>query len=325
MPILSNLSPTPVIGALSHARLSSYRRFFGTLSDAELLGLYAWNEELSASLFRTISLVEIVLRNQFHRQLSNSYGVTGTAGSRDWYLHVRLTTDSKKNVDKVLFRRRGAAQIPRTPVPSPDDVVSKLTFGFWPHLLDATHDTLGHRVPWGNLLAAMLPGHRYTLPSYWIRQKHQDEFFARLDLCNELRNRIAHHEPIWKLGPLLQEARARPGSVPAIVALAPATPADALARLRLLHDRIIELLGWLSPDLYAAYMGSETQMRTLALLDERALRHYKNRRMLAQVDVSRFRGGKGMRQLIRYASRNRQPMHLTEGGASMGHWICPIR
>ena len=106
MPLLSTPSPTPVIGALSHARLSSYRAFFAATGDSELLGLYAWNEELSACLFRTISLVEVVLRNQFHRQLSAHYGVNGSPGSRDWYLHLQLTPDSRKNIDKILFRRR---------------------------------------------------------------------------------------------------------------------------------------------------------------------------------------------------------------------------
>lgn len=36
------------VQALSHARLSNYRSFFGAADDAEALGLYQWNEEMSA-------------------------------------------------------------------------------------------------------------------------------------------------------------------------------------------------------------------------------------------------------------------------------------
>ena len=43
------------VQALSHARLSNYRSFFGATDDAQALGLHQWNSELSAELFRTIS------------------------------------------------------------------------------------------------------------------------------------------------------------------------------------------------------------------------------------------------------------------------------
>jgi hypothetical protein len=326
MPIHSNhASTTILISALSRPRLSSYKAFFGQPSDAELLGLYAWNEEVSAALFRMISLIEIVLRNQFHRTLSANYGIAGSSSSKDWYRHLLLTSESKKKVEKILFRRANGQLIPRTPFPTPDDVVSKVTFGFWPHLLDVAQDAAGQQVKWGKLLPSVFPGHRYPLEAYWKKQAHQDALFARLDLCNELRNRIAHHEPIWKLGALMEETRERPNRQRTQIAPAPATPADAIARLNLVYDHLCELLGWLSQDMLGATRGSESDARLRMLLTERAATHYRLRRPTASVDVSRFRGGRGMRQLLRYAARNRQPMHLTEGSASLGHWICPPR
>ena len=53
------------VQALSHARLSNYRSFFGAADDAQALGVYQRNTVLSVELFRTIKLVEIVLRNGF--------------------------------------------------------------------------------------------------------------------------------------------------------------------------------------------------------------------------------------------------------------------
>ncbi|MDT9120960.1 hypothetical protein RSW84_26335, partial [Escherichia coli] len=86
-----------------------------------------------------------------------------------------------------------------------------LTFGFWPRLLDLKKDALHQNIDWGSILLDVLPGHPQRQATHWAKQKHQDGLFARLDLCNGLRNRIAHHEPIWKLGELMTEGRPRPG------------------------------------------------------------------------------------------------------------------
>lgn len=314
-----------ILEALSHPRLSSYRRFFKASTDAEAIGLYQWNEELSGALFRAVSLVEIVLRNQFHRALSTSYGVSGSTTSRDWYQHLTLNATSSKKIREVLSYKSRGTWLPKVPVPSPDDVVSKLTFGFWPHLLDVARDSAGGSVPWGALLLQILPGHRQRQASYWNKQSHQDALFARLDLCNELRNRIAHHEPVWKLGPLMDEARARPGRPLSQVAPAPSTPADALARLRLIYDRLIELLGWLSPSVAKAYAGGEIDARCNMLLAAKTLAHFQARRLPAEIDLAKLIGKRELRKVMKYASRNRQPIHFRDGLISLGHWSCPIK
>lgn len=324
--IQSNSQPLPaLIDALSHPRLSSYRKFFAAASDAEALGLYQWNEDLSAALFRSISLIEIVLRNQFHKTLSGKYGVIGSTVSRDWYLHLALNPQSKSKIDAVLYTRKGKQLLPRTPVPSADDVISKLTFGFWAHLLDVSADAAGQPVPWGQLILDIVPGHRQKQETYWRKVVHQDALFARIDLCNELRNRIAHHEPIWKLGQLMEEARPRPGKAVTVAAPAPTTLPDALTRLTLVYERLLELLGWLSPAMLAAFIGSEMDARCKTLLSQRAVDHYRACRPLTEIDVVRFKGSRGMRDLLRYSARNRQPLHLKDGGKSLGHIVCPIR
>lgn len=329
--MVSSINPgsaAALVAALSTARLSNYRRFFGAASDEEAVGLYAWNEDLGAALFKAFSLLEVVLRNQFHSGLSATYGANGYAGSRDWYLHLQLSKHSSKNVQELLsYRKRVRGQwvfMPRSPVPTPDDVVSNLTFGFWQHLLDVTHDTAGARVSWGHLLPSILPGHRQQQHTFWRQQANQDSLFARIDLLKDLRNRIAHHEPLWKLGPLQFESRERPSHPPrAIVLPAPATPGDAVSYLQLLYDRLLELLQWLSPAVHQSYVGSETDMRCRSILTLRSLEHYRQRRPVGKVDITAFGAPRAMRQLIRYATRQRQPLHLVQGANSMGHWICP--
>ncbi len=309
----------PFVDAISHARLSNYRTFFSPADDNETLGLYQWNDDVSGSLFRAMSLLEIVLRNQFHKALGSRYGAVGPTGGKDWFNHLTLNPDSRDKVKKITHRKRHGTWLPRNPMPSPDDVVSKLTFGFWSHLLDVTTDATGQSLKWGDILVDVLPGHRMRLPTQW-KQSERDALFARLDLCNEVRNRIAHHEPIWKLGPLMQEARARTGVTPTIVAPAPPTPADAVDRLAVYYSRMVELLKWLSPDVAAAYRGCESDARCRMLLTHEALEHYRRRRSLGEVQLNQFLGERRLAKVLKYASRHRQPVVLKRGEAVVGYW-----
>jgi hypothetical protein len=310
------------IQALSHARLSNYRSFFGATDDGEALGLYQWNDDLSAGIFSTIKQLEVVLRNQFHHAMSQRYGAAGGQGSKDWYAHVALNSKSKDKIKGITHHYRGSQLVPRVPAPSPDDVVSGLTFGFWPRLLDLTVDIHQQPVAWGPILVDVLPGHRQRQASYWAKPKHRDALFARLDLCNELRNRIAHHEPIWKLGPLMAERRSRHGSPVAIEAPAPTTPADALNRLRLLYDRVTELLGWLSPAVAAKYMASDIHLRCLNLLQIDTLRDYRRALPPAEIDLAIVPNLRSLRKALRYAARRRQPVLIKDGHRLIGNLSC---
>lgn len=310
------------IQALSHARLSNYRSFFGATDDAQALALYQWNDELSAALFRTISLVEIVLRNQFHKAFSLRYGAAGGHGSRDWYAHVALSTLSQNKIKDITHYKQGQQFLPRVPAPSPDDVISGLTFGFWPHLLDLTKDVLHQPIDWGPIILEVLPGHRQRLVTQWAKPKHRDVLFARLDLCNELRNRIAHHEPIWKLGPLMNEGRPRKGKPLTVQLPAPTTPEDALTRLRMLYSRVTELLGWLSPDMATQHAVSELHLRCLSLLQPETLRVYQYAKPPAEIDLTTVPNLRALRKALRYAARHRQPVLIKDGHRVIGHLTC---
>ena len=121
------------ITAISAPRLGGYRRFFQPVPDLELMGIYRWNEDVCAAFARNLAWVEIVLRNRFHTTFSQRYGTLGTAASRNWYDHLNLSAHSRESIRKIARSQRGR---PRSPPPVPDDVIAKLTFGFWPALLD---------------------------------------------------------------------------------------------------------------------------------------------------------------------------------------------
>ena len=164
----------------------------------------------------------------------------------------------------------------------------------------------------------VLPGHRQRQADHWRKTNPRDALFARLDLCNELRNRIAHHEPIWKLGPLLSESRPRSHVQRTIQAPAPTTPTDALARLQLLYGRVTELLVWLEPDVAAQHISSETHLRCLNLLQPETLRAYQQALPFAEIDLATLRNLRTLRKTLRYAARHKQPVLIKDGSRLIG-------
>jgi hypothetical protein len=107
-------------------------------------------------------------------------------------------------------------------------VIAELMFGFWRFLLDARHS--------GTLWA---PALRHAFPH--LRPKVRTEVYDRVERLNLLRNRIAHHEPIYHV-PLDQRWQdlltvagwicpttaawiSSSSSVPAVLAANPSPPA----------------------------------------------------------------------------------------------------
>lgn len=296
---------------ISAPRLSSYKVMFSPANDYEIYGIYCWNEAISAALFRLISITEVVMRNRFHRVISNHMCQSSTIGSPDsnnWYENAQLNLSSKsqgKIKSELMIYSRGN-WIPKSRAPSPNDVISKMTFGFWPALLDAT-------LPWGDLLPHILPGHRHShVQNFWRKQSRQDFLYARLTLTNNMRNRIAHFEPIWKLGDLLEERRHRHNRAPLITHPKPQTPQEAINRLKLIHDRIVELLGWLSPDRKHDYEISYVRDHILWLCSINGIEAYKRNAPGDRISASRFK-----REIASIVRRGNKAS-MTKNGAIIG-------
>ena len=274
---------------ISPARLSSYHLFFKPTCDEELFGVYCWNIQLSSCFYNLISIVEVTLRNRIHFALSNHI-LPGT-NSFPWYNHLNLHPKTENKIKEIThYKRRGRGQwIPKKPAPSPDDVVSRLTFGVWKNLLDVQYDQKGNSIPWGSLIPNILVNHRTKTSSFWGRQKNQDFLFARIGLVGNLRNRICHFEPIWKQGDLMEERRFRPGIRLSTEHNAPTTVAESIARLRLLHSRTVELLFWLSKSRASDYTTSENCKKFLAICSGIGLTHYKNLAPHIEININNLK------------------------------------
>ena len=259
---------------ISHARLSSYKNFFGCDSVEDVYGIYCWNEAISGNLFRLISITEIVMRNRFHSALSqhafNQQSI-GSYTANDWYLYISLGFKSSEKIYNIRHKRIGKGKfVLKNPEPTSNDVVSQLTFGFWNKLLNSS-------LPWGNLIPEIVPGHRHKTSSHWSKQNNQDKLYARIETVNDLRNRIAHFEPIWKQKDLKEERRQRQNKPKlSVVMPAPKNSLEALERLILLHDRTVELLHWFSPSRAKDYQTSYVKSHFDWLCSKEGLDSYLN-------------------------------------------------
>ena len=159
---------------VSTERLYPYREATGH-DPAAALRLYAWNAAISAALYVPLQGVEITLRNALHQELAKVYGAS-------WYTNPEtgLTSTETRRIDQAMVN------LTRSGKPtSPDRVLAELSFGFWVSLL-------GHGPDYEMKLWRPALYKAFSHAKLSRRQAH-----TPLDLLRTLRNRIAHHEPIF--------------------------------------------------------------------------------------------------------------------------------
>ena len=162
---------------LSQTRLHSYLIVTdGDLSNALLL--YLWNSQVSAAFLEVLSSVEIVVRNSWHRHLQNAS--KEKTGSSIWHEGYRVPLNGYSHRDLQQARERLKA---RGKVANSDQVVAELNFGFWRFLVAKQYRT----TLWP------LAG-KYAFPN--IDPSQIQELSTVMGRLHDLRNRIAHHEPI---------------------------------------------------------------------------------------------------------------------------------
>lgn len=165
---------------LSAERLRSYLAMAAGDLDAAIL-LYEWNCAISAALFEVLGDVEVIVRNALHDSLTSWHAHGSFAG--EWYdnEHGLLAPQAVVYITAARIRLEKR----RKPI-SPGAVVAELNFGFWRFLLTKKYaSTL-----WSVVGKTAFPALDHGRP---------EVFRARMARLHDLRNRIAHHEPIhWR-------------------------------------------------------------------------------------------------------------------------------
>jgi hypothetical protein len=162
---------------VSRPRLDRYRR--GDAADIDAVADYLWNVALSESLYPSLAMLEVSLRNSIHRVLSD---LTGT---EMWFEHVLRPGEVSR-----YYRLRDDLQTKLKHPPGADKLVSELSFGFWVSLLTQPY----HQRIWAPNRASML---KRAFPQMPRLPNARRVVHWRCNMMRVLRNRIMHHEPIF--------------------------------------------------------------------------------------------------------------------------------
>jgi hypothetical protein len=173
-----------IIETISPPRFGEYLRSSGG-DEMAALRLYLYNASVSAEFFRYLQLLEVGLRNALNRELASRYGLL-------WYERhdINLSPQTLLLVEKAARVLRDQ----RKPA-SPGRIVAELSFGFWVKLLGPGWKNRYEHSLWIPALHKAFAGARAdsALPSFTRK-----DIFQPIEALLLFRNRIAHHEPIYR-------------------------------------------------------------------------------------------------------------------------------
>ena len=167
---------------LSLPRMTPYVRAAGP---GGALDLYRWNCRVGTALFEPIGWFEIAWRNAVDAAIT-----ARRSGALHWLLDptfpLQQATRSKIARAVATVRRGGTAE------PVPGQIIAELSLGFWrfPTMRGYTATV------WAPYLSRAFP--------HALHRPQREEVDARLQPIILLRNRIAHHEPVFGQPDLLR-------------------------------------------------------------------------------------------------------------------------
>jgi len=289
---------------ISKPRLDSYRGYFQARTLDEAIGLYMWNTELSASFSTLISLFEVALRNQVHRAMSLHYS-NGASASIHWYdrIYGSLKPATKSKIEEVRHEWVGRTRRLRNPQPSADEIVSRVSFGFWPGILS----TIDRRVNYADkIYPAIFPHHALSAtPTDWLDHGNRTAALAFIYELNTFRNRLAHHEPLWKFAALHDQAGrlTHPSTT---------TLQGSIARFNRLLSLIDAALQAMTPSFQADLIESSWSKRIKYLLSNRGVLRY---RMLNHCPTPTMIEPRDLQRNFHLVVRKNQPVYVRLAGS----------
>ncbi|WP_354677499.1 CAAX protease [Cupriavidus plantarum] len=187
---------------ITATRLKSYETVFGTHDDLELVGAYLWNSAVAATFLPVLSAAEITLRNAVDAALRPALGEfwwrATTLHFRSFKIDGPVPGDVKGLRDnfaaatKLVKRDRKDRYGRADYAPSHHDIIAKTNFSTWEYILSS--DFAGDNLIWPKHLGKVFAG-PWPFPKARKTLTH-----ARLLVSNLrcFRNRLSHHEPLWK-------------------------------------------------------------------------------------------------------------------------------
>ncbi len=207
-----------ILNELARPRLATYLTPLGHVQTKDSTRSHFLLNDISQHFYVPLQLIEIVLRNKIHQHASQALK------RDDWYDILPAT---KVSQDMVVEAKRLAATEVNGRQITPDDVVCRLMFGFWAYMLDTPYRNTkdSQRFIWSqHEFKRVFDGAPAGITISIVMQ--------RLKNLNDLRNRLFHHEPIWRS----PKAQSLDG---------------AIQVLKHKYADMLDVLRWMSPDLHS--------------------------------------------------------------------------
>ena len=170
---------------LSPPRLARYETAVGLTGpeDTRAIELYAWHAQVSAALLAPLHICEVVIRNGISEALEARYGARWP-WSPGFEQSLPPTVQRSRDYQPLLDITKIRANFHTT-----GKVIPELKFVLWQKMFTARHDA---RL-WIPHLLRVFPNLDQTQSVQTLRKR----IYADLEQIRALRNRIAHHEPIF--------------------------------------------------------------------------------------------------------------------------------
>lgn len=181
--------------SITPTRLGTYLRAAGYQHDRALI-LYLWDRDLAVAFMSDLAILEVALRNAMSARLEARWGP-------HWYRNPDLPLDDRSAgmLHQAWKSLKGQQESGR--------MIAQCMFGFWRSLLDKGDHTgreprrfrCDYETLWRGVLDKAFPGGKAQAQAdrrRWNR-KYALDIVSRI---NDLRNRVAHHEPLINGFPL---------------------------------------------------------------------------------------------------------------------------
>lgn len=324
---------------ISKERLDIYTKHLKVRND-QVISAYQWNKNLAGSILPALHCLEVTLRNAISCAIQENPppgAINLYSTGSDWIFsfmeymgkktipnHQRFTkiARSGQQVDaqgyvldkfnkRLIVKRAWEEQkvfdasrkLKREgKVVTTDRVISGLDFGFWTNFLTKNYeDNNAKSLLWPNQLSRIFP--------YAPQGTTRDDIEKEFNRIRELRNRLTHHEAIWKFfyDDLIT---GKPDYNQ------PVYGAQASCSLLLKHyDDILSLIGWISQDRLDSFLSSQSDARFRALCCIDGLNSYISPDKL-NTSFSVNRGGWGIRKVLKLISKG-EMVRITKSGTTL--------
>ena len=262
---------------ISASRLQTYDKILSISNPDKQLKAYYWNKRLCAAIYPVMQALEVTLRNALNEAVK-AHGIAPYLGQDWWFEHISTHVQNKKinkmsahNKQKWLkpdgsrkklgYQEAAIKKVirdlnkeDRYPIHH-EDVLSRSMFGFWLAFIHKDYeDSTNKSLLWPNLLSVVFPNYPGKVKLSKVS--------ARLQWIKDLRNRMSHHEPVWKF------YKYKPNG--SVDYSKPVYGLNAsISILEKQYNEILETIRWMSQERYDSFIhaGLDAEFRKLCSIN----------------------------------------------------------